>query len=868
MRMPPSPTPPKLAVVVANGITGDSRVQKTALAAAHAGWDVTLVGRAAGKKPEHSWLGPVKVVRLPVGNRMERLVNARKSRGGPRARLTQWGIRDRAALDQIRDAHRVWVREQTTRIGHLAATPLGGAAAVGLRALVRARRGAHRLRLRAYRWEQRRKTTGTTTGDWRRDWPALLDLDLAFGPFIEELAPDVVHANDITTIHTAARAASRLRARGRRCAWLYDSHEYVAGIAWAKAAMRSAFPAVEREYIHRADAVVTVSPELAALIRADHRLPETPAVVRNAPVRAVVGAAAGRVCVRAACGLRPGVPLLVYAGWLAPDRGVGTAVEALPLLPEHHLALVAGRPGAGLTALLDRAAELRVRHRVHVVPYVPQHQVADYLGSADLGLVPFHRMPNAEHSLPTKAAEYLHAGLPLVSSDIRTTSEFVRTHGVGEVFTAEDAGSFAAAVLRATADRDGLRKNITDELLDGLSWEREAKTLLRLYSRISGKTPARGTGGGPYWDAEERAAARGGPAPEGGGWRPLGATPVRLGLAPANHAGQLAAFATAITHRREGVSAEVVKHRSAGRLHDYPADVLVDGAALKNLDVQLEQVRRTLRRYTHLLADAFRPVFGPLNGTSIEGDLPALAQAGVKVALLAHGGEVRDPGRHRARHPYSLFRDAPEGYEAALTRLAARNRRIAEESGLPVYVTTPDLLLDLPGAVWAPLVVDAGAWTGTRPVMTRRRPLVVHAPSARWTKGTERVLPLLQEYDRRGLIDFRLAEGLPPAEVRALVRGADVVVDQFAIGTYGAFACEGMAAGRPVVAHVDEESVAACGIRPPIVSATPDTLGAALERLLDDREFAVRTGHDSAAFVREHHDGTATAAALDAFLSS
>ncbi|MEK8143212.1 hypothetical protein NKH18_16655 [Streptomyces sp. M10(2022)] len=37
---------------------------------------------------------------------------------------------------------------------------------------------------------------------------------------------------------------------------------------------------------------------------------------------------------------------------------------------------------------------------------------------------------------------------------------------------------------------------------------------------------------------------------------------------------------------------------------------------------------------------------------------------------------------------------------------AERNRRIAEESGLPVFVTTPDLLVDLPTAIWTPL-----SWT-------------------------------------------------------------------------------------------------------------------------------------------------------------
>ncbi|MEW1545615.1 glycosyltransferase family 4 protein [Streptomyces tsukubensis] len=866
--MSTSGTRPKLAVIVANGITGDSRVQKTALAAAGAGWDVTLIGRGTTKKPEHSWFGPVKVVRLPVANRMERRVTAKTGRGGLRARVTQWGISDGAALAQLRDAHRAWVREQTTRIGYLGDSSVAEVTAAGMKAWVHARRSAHQFRVRAYRWEQRRKSA-EPRGNWREDWPALLDLDLAFGPFIEELAPDVIHANDITMIHTAARAAARLRARGLTCRWLYDSHEYVAGIDWPKPAMRTAFPAVEAEFIGKADAVVTVSPELAEMLRADHKLPKTPAVVRNAPIRGVVGEAAGRVSVRAACGVDDDVPLMVYAGWIAPDRGVATAVEALVHLPDHHLALVSGRVTAGLTELQKQATELGVRHRVHVVPYVPQHEVPDYLSSADLGLTPFHRIPNVENSLPTKAAEYLHARLPIITSDIKSMSEFVRTHGVGEVFTAEDVDSFVAAVKRATADRELLRKNINDALLTEHSWEHQSQVLLDLYTEISGKKPG-APAEGAVWNAEERRVA----GPKAAvveqldrDWRPLSATPIKLGLAPANFAGQLAAYATAITKERDDISAEVVKHRAANQKHDYPADVYIDLVALRNLDVRLELVQRTVRRYTHLIADAFRPVFGGLNGNSIEGDLAALRHHGIKVALLAHGSEVRNPEMHRERNPYSLFLDAPDGYEEELTRLATQNRRIAETADLPVFVTTPDLLLDLPMATWTPLVVDVKAWASDRPVMERKRPKVLHAPSARWSKGTDRILPLLEDLDSRGIIEFQLAEGVSWSTVRSMMMDADIVIDQFAIGTYGTFACEGMAAGRPVIAYLDQESLDACGVVPPIVNATPQTLGAELERLLDDREATAQIGRDSAAFAREYHDGRATVAALSSFLT-
>lgn len=96
---------------------------------------------------------------------------------------------------------------------------------------------------------------------------------------------------------------------------------------------------------------------------------------------------------------------------------------------------------------------------------------------------------------------------------------------------------------------------------------------------------------------------------------------------------------------------------------------------------------------------------------------------------------------------------------------------------------------------------------------------------------------------------------------------ADIVIDQFAIGTYGTFACEGMAAGKPVVAYLDKESIATCGVTPPIVNATPETLGSVMEGLLADPEGTARLGEESAAFAREYHDGTATARALDGFLT-
>ena len=98
----------------------------------------------------------------------------------------------------------------------------------------------------------------------------------------------------------------------------------------------------ERTFIGDADAVITVSEEMSRLIAADRGLARPPAVVLNAPETHDLGDSPS---LRESLGLGPDVPLMVYSGWVDAERGVGTAIAALPSLPGVHLALgAATRP--------------------------------------------------------------------------------------------------------------------------------------------------------------------------------------------------------------------------------------------------------------------------------------------------------------------------------------------------------------------------------------------------------------------------------------------------------------------------------------------------------------------------------------------
>ena len=116
---------------------------------------------------------------------------------------------------------------------------------------------------------------------------------------------------------------------------------------------------------------------------------------------------------------------------------------------------------------------------------------------------------------------------------------------------------------------------------------------------------------------------------------------------------------------------------------------------------------------------------------------------------------------------------------------------------------------------------------------TRRRPVVVHAPSSRRRKGTDHVIEACAGLD----VDLRIVEGLRHDEALARYRDADIVVDQLNAGWYGLFAIECMALGKPVITFLHDEAVRrteeAYGVEVPVVNASAETLHDRLAELVD-----------------------------------
>ncbi|NUP52227.1 MAG: glycosyltransferase family 4 protein [Catenulispora sp.] len=483
----PSDRRPRVAMLVANDVRLDSRVQKAAYSAAEAGYDVLLLGyepSRKGRPSQPAFIGAAQVVRTGLHNKWQIAQWPLKDGGAPSLRLMPFRALSFASSLDYKLRRRIVQRIKEPGTGN----------------------GSVKHRAKELLWKAYFRD-----GDWRRTARHLLWLEASWAALIEEFEPDIIHAHDMHTPGIAVRVADRLGKQGKRPKVLYDAHEFVAGVSMPEQ-RRLAYVGLEGEYVRAADAVITVSPLLAEWLRDRYHLAELPGVVANAPMLHVPGdehedvSDADAPSLRRACGLADDVPLLVYSGAVSPMRGIATMVEGLPELPDVHMAVVRGADTEFTRALEKQAEQLGVRDRLHLVGYVAPHLVPQYLASADIGVIPILHTPNHEVALITKYYEYMHARLPIVVSDVQAMADFTRELGNGEVFTAGDAREYAQAVAKVLADRPAYAARYTDDLLAANSWEGQAEELSAVYARLSGRTPEPRTGVRAFGETDEPSA--------------------------------------------------------------------------------------------------------------------------------------------------------------------------------------------------------------------------------------------------------------------------------------------------------------------------------------------------------------------------
>lgn len=218
-----------------------------------------------------------------------------------------------------------------------------------------------------------------------------------------------------------------------------------------------------------------------------------------------------------------------------------------------------------------------------------------------------------------------------------------------------------------------------------------------------------------------------------------------------------------------------------------------------------------------------------------------------------HGSDLRD--QRKACEVMSIPFDEKD---ETSPRQHRRNQKICQMAD-GIIVHDDELIPYLPpvknNVYVVPLRVDIGQFTPCYPKESNAHIRIVHAPSKRAGKGTKFVLEAFEQLKKKyDNIELVLVEGKTQQEAFEIYRTADIIVDQLYAGTYGVFAVESMALGKPVITYISDEMKERLPEELPIVSGGTKTITETLELLINEPKLRIEKGKQGRKYVETYHD--------------
>ncbi len=284
---------------------------------------------------------------------------------------------------------------------------------------------------------------------------------------------DRVIANDPDTL-----PANYLAARTKGIDIFYDAHEFFTEVPELKdrPLVKKVWLFIERTIIPRLQYVYTVNETLARIYSerhgvAVHTVRNVPSLERTRKIRTPS---------RTELGLSEDHFILIFqAGGINIERGLEELIEAMSRLGERYQLLIIGG-GDIVERLKALAATFSVDKNVSFLGKRSFEHMMQYTKVSDLGLcIDKGTNLNYRYSLPNKIFEYIHAGIPMLVSDLPETRKIVERYRVGRILDPVRPDAIAHKVSELARDvefRSDARSNAL-KAAEELCWEKEIKTL-------------------------------------------------------------------------------------------------------------------------------------------------------------------------------------------------------------------------------------------------------------------------------------------------------------------------------------------------------------------------------------------------------
>lgn len=234
-------------------------------------------------------------------------------------------------------------------------------------------------------------------------------------------------------------------------------------------------------------------------------------------------------------------------------------------------------------------------------------------------------------------------------------------------------------------------------------------------------------------------------------------------------------------------------------------------------------------------------------------DLPFLKLMGKKIVMHYWGDDIRQ-NDVAVKYTCLSREDLRELYPERVDELQRKKVEKLSKYVNKSIVGDYQLLPYSPQSIVIKQAIDLGRWDYVGAGKESGAVKIVHAPSNQKIKGTKHILSAINRLKDDGVnIDFVLLENMSNEQVKEHCKKADIVVDQLLLESYGIFAIECMALGKPVLCRIDNEFIK---YYPdvPIMITDPDNLYDNLNKLIEDTALREELGRKGRNFVEMVHD--------------
>jgi glycosyltransferase involved in cell wall biosynthesis len=259
---------------------------------------------------------------------------------------------------------------------------------------------------------------------------------------------------------------------------IYDPHELETEKNNTRGLRKKLSKWLEYLLIKKADHIFVVSENIADWYEKTYNIPR-PTVLLNVPRVAHVNK---KNYFKDTFHLRDDQIILLYQGGLAAGRGVDILLEAFKKSKNDKIVIIFMGYGEFEKEIQSLSKSY---NNIFFHKAVPTDEVLNYTASADVGVALIkNTCLSYNFCMPNKLFEYAMAGLPVIVSNVKEMSAFVKKYQMGVVVEDDTVASLNEAIERLLSmDLTVLKQNAKKAALDN-SWEHQEEKMQIVYQKL------------------------------------------------------------------------------------------------------------------------------------------------------------------------------------------------------------------------------------------------------------------------------------------------------------------------------------------------------------------------------------------------